>query len=344
MQILKGIGLLVFVLSLFSLFSLKAPKGQKAMNGLANAAVATFLVEAVHRYISGSFLNIKFLQEVGSISGDMGGVAAVILVSINMGIKPAYAVIAGVAVGGYGIIPGFIAGYIIGLIGPILEKKLPEGLDIILGAIILAPLARIIALGVDPIVNLTLLNIGNVISITAEQSPYIMGFCLGGIMKIICTSPLSAMALTAMLGLKGLAMGIASIACIGGAFSDGMVIKKLKLGNLTNVIGVILEPLTQADIVTTNPVPIYCSNFFAGGIAGIAAAYFNIINNAPGTAAPIPGLLVPFAFNEPKNVLFAVLIGILGGVTCGFIGSTIFDKIKFNLFKQKENSKKLQVQ
>ena len=42
-------------------------------------------------------------------------------------------------------------------------------------------------------------------------------------MKMICTSPLSSMALTAMLGLTGLPMGIACIACVGGAFTNGMI-------------------------------------------------------------------------------------------------------------------------
>ena len=158
--IVRGIGLLILTLVLFSLFSLKMPKGQKAMSGLANAAVATFLVEAIHKYISGDLLNINFLSTVGSSSGSMGGVAAVILVGINMGINPIYAVVAGVAVSGYGILPGFIAGYIVALFAPYIEKKLPEGLDIIVGALLIAPIARLIALGVDPVVNATLINIG----------------------------------------------------------------------------------------------------------------------------------------------------------------------------------------
>ncbi|CAM2854455.1 PTS sugar transporter subunit IIC [Hathewaya histolytica] len=330
--IIKGIGLLVFTLVLFSIFSLKMPKGQKAMSGLADAAVATFLIEAIHKYISGNLLHIDFLGKVGATSGSLGGVAAVILVSINMGASPIYAVAAGVAVGGYGILPGFIAGYIVGFIAPILEKKLPEGLDVILGALILAPLARGIAFAMDPIVNATLINIGEMISVAADQSPLVMGFLLGGIMKMICTSPLSSMALTAMLGLKGLAMGIAAIACVGGSFTNGIVFHRLKLGNRSNVIAVMLEPLTQADIVTTNAIPIYCSNFFGGGLAGLAAAYFKIINNAPGTASPIPGLLAPFGFNEPKNVIMAVILGAIGGSIAGFIGSTVFKS-----FTKKEN-------
>lgn len=44
---------------------------------------------------------------------------------------------------------------------------------------------------------------------------------------------------------------------------------------------------------------IFFSDFIGGGLAGIVAAKFGIINNAPGTAAPIPGLLAPFGFIHP---------------------------------------------
>ena len=134
------------------------------------------------------------------------------------------------------------------------------------------------------------------------------------------------MALTAMLGLNGLAMGIAAIACVGGSFTNGIIFKRLKLGDKSNVIAVMLEPLTQANIITANPIPIYCSNFFGGGLAGISAAAFGIINNAPGTASPIPGLLAPFAFNSPLNVVGALIFAILGGSLAGYVGSIVFKK------------------
>lgn len=326
LTIISGVGLLLLTLAGFSLFSLKMPKGQAAMSGMANAAIATFLIEAVHRYITGDLFNLKFFQDLGTTAGSLGGVAAAITVPISMGVNPVLAVVAGAALGGYGILPGFIAGYMIGLIAPIIEKKLPEGLNIIAGALIIAPLARIIALLVDPVVNSTLVKIGQTISAAAEQSPLVMGFLLGGIMKMICTSPLSSMALTAMLGLDGLAMGIASIACVGGSFTNGLIFKRLKLGDKSNVIAVMLEPLTQASIITANPIPIYCSNFFGGGLAGMGAAALGIINNAPGTASPIPGLLAPFAFNPPLKVLVALGLAIMGGCLAGFVGSIIFKK------------------
>ena len=84
--ILSGIGLLLLTLAGFSLFSLKMPKGQMAMSGMANAAIATFLVEAVHKYISGDLLGLEFFRVVGATSGNLGGVAAAIMVPISMGV------------------------------------------------------------------------------------------------------------------------------------------------------------------------------------------------------------------------------------------------------------------
>lgn len=326
MTILQGVGLLLLTLAGFSLFSMKAPKGSEAMSGLANAAIASFLVEAVHHYITGDLLGIEFFQTLGVTSGSLSGVAAGIAVPLAMGANPVLAVAAGLACGGYGILPGFIAGYVTGLVAPVLEEKLPEGLDVIAGALLIAPAARYIAIFVDPYVNATLMKIGGTITAAAEQSPLVMGFLLGGIMKMICTSPLSSMALTAMLGLKGLAMGIAAIACVGGSFTNGLIFSRLKLGDKSNVLAVMLEPLTQAPIITKNPIPIYGSNFFGGGFAGMAAAALHIVNNAPGTASPIPGLIAPFAFNDPKKVVLALVLAIAGGTCAGLLGSMVFKK------------------
>ena len=322
MAVISGLGLLLVTLAAFSLFSMKAPKGSEAMSGMASAAVATFLVEAVHRYISGDLLGVSFLGEVGSTAGSLGGVA----VPIMMGVNPVYAVVAGAALGGYGILPGFIAGYVVGFVAPLLEKYLPTGLDVIVGALCVAPLARGIAYISDPVVNAAMEHIGSMITAATDQSPVLMGFMLGGLMKMICTSPLSSMALTAMLGLTGLPMGIACIACVGGAFTNGMIFKMLKLGDKSSTIAVMVEPLTQAHIVTKHPIPIYGSNFFGGGIAGIGASLLGIVCNAPGTASPIPGLIAPFAFNSPVKVILALAIGVAGGTLAGYVGGHIFKK------------------
>ena len=324
-----GIGALLLTLAGFSLFSLKFPRGDKAMEGLADAAVATFLVEAIFMYICGDFVGIPFLREVGAASGGMGAVAAAALVGLSMGTHPVYAIASAAAVAGFGILPGFIAAYFLHFIMKKTVKYLPAGLDVIIGTLMAAGIARGIAAFVDPAVNKVISTIGDSISIATGQSPIMMGFILGGLMKMICTSPLSSMALTAMLGLTGLPMGIAAIACFGGSFTNALIFKRLKFGDNSKVLAVMLEPLTQADIITKHPVPIYGSNFFGGAFAGVAAAVLGIVNNAPGTASPIPGMLAPFAFNPPIKVLLALAFAAIGGIVAGFVGSIVFRKLGF---------------
>ena len=324
-----GIGALLFTLAGFSFFSMKCPKGDKAMSGLADAAVATFLVEAVFKYICGDFLGIPFLGDVGTVAGGMGSVAAAILVGLAMGTRPLFAVASAVSVSGTGILSGFLAAYFLYFFIEKVIRKMPAGLDMIAGALVTAAAGRGIALMADPVVNRIISIIGDAISIATGQSPILMGFILGGLMKMICTSPLSSMALTAMLGLKGLPMGIAAIACVGGSFTNGIIFKRLKLGDNSRALAVMLEPLTQAEIVTKNPLPIYGSNFFGGALSGVAAAVLGIVNNAPGTASPIPGLLVPFAFNDPIKVIVALAFAVLGGCAAGLVGSAVFLKLGY---------------
>ena len=72
MEFLKGIGALLLTLAAFSVFSLKFPRGDKAMGGLADAAVATFLVEAIFSwpgigsYISNSITTMDYPAIIGS--------------------------------------------------------------------------------------------------------------------------------------------------------------------------------------------------------------------------------------------------------------------------------------
>lgn len=328
MELIKGISLLLLALSFFSIFSLKAPNGQKAMGGLANAAVATFLVEALHKFISGNMLGIDFLGNVGEIVGSMGGVASGALVMLALGINPVYALATGLALFGMGILEGFIVGYTLSFLVPLIEKHLPEGIDVIAGVLIVAPVGRLIAEVVSPLVTSTLYSLGGMILEASNQSPIFMGLLLGGLMKMICTSPLSSMALTAILGLTGLPMGIACIACFGGTFANGITFYRLKLGNKSKTASMMMEPLTQADIVTANPVPIFTSSFAGGALAGLSAAYFNIVSNAPGTASPIPGLLTPFAFNPASDVIMALIFAMIGGIIGGLLISTLFVYIR----------------
>ncbi len=328
MQILIGTILLLLVLGLFTLFSYKAPNGMKAMGALANAACASFLVEAFHAAFFGDVLNITFLQGVGTANGSLGGVAAGILVPLALGVSPAYAVLVGLTCSGFGILPGFIAGYLISYVIKFFEKKIPAGLDLIVIIVIAAPLARLIATIMSPIVDATLLNIGQVLLSSTTASPILMGIILGGIITVVATAPLSSMALTAMLGLTGVPMAIGALAVFGSSFLNFVFFKKMKFGSKKDTIAVAIEPLTQADLISANPIPVYVTNFMGGALSGIIVALMGLTNMTPGTATPIAGFAVMFAYNPPVQVLIAATGCIIVSIFSGFLGYKIFKNYK----------------
>ena len=328
MEIVKGVVLLLIVLAGFSLFSLKAPKGMKAMGALAGAATASFLVEAFQYYVGGDLLGFAFLKDVGAAAGSMGGVAAAALVPIALGVNPTYAILVGVSVAGFGILPGFLAGYALSFIVPQIEKRVPQGLDLIVTICFAAPLARAIAMFSSPLVNSTLLNIGGILESASHASPILMGIILGGIITVVATAPLSSMALTAMLGLTGTPMAIGALSVMGSSFMNGVFFHRMGFGDKKTTIAVAIEPLTQADIISANPIPVYVTNFIGGAIAGVIVALYGLVNQATGTATPIAGLMVMYGFNHPMVVTKVALMCAAAGIFAGWLGSIIFKNYK----------------
>ena len=72
-----------------------------------------------------------------------------------------------------------------------------------------------------------------------------MGIILGGIITVVGT-PLSSMALTALLGLTGVPMAIGAMVAFSSAFMNGTLFHRLKLGDRKSTISVSIEPLSQA--------------------------------------------------------------------------------------------------
>ncbi|TGV04961.1 PTS sugar transporter subunit IIC, partial [Mesorhizobium sp. M8A.F.Ca.ET.173.01.1.1] len=130
------------------------------------------------KYVGGDLLGIPFLGQLGEAAGGLGGVAAAGLVALAMGVSPVYAFVIAVACGNMDLLPGFVAGYIASFGMKWIERKFPDGLDLIGSIIIIAPITRIIAVGVAPVVDATLLQIGNIIKESTTSSPVLMGIVL----------------------------------------------------------------------------------------------------------------------------------------------------------------------
>ena len=297
------------------------------MGALANAACASFLVEAFHDSLFGQQMGIEFLQSVGMANGSLGGVAAGILVPLALGVSPAYAVLVGLTVSGFGILPGFIAGYLISFVVKFLEKKVPAGLDLIVIILVAAPLTRGIAMVMDPVIKSTLLQIGTVLIQAQETSPIIMGLILGGLITVVATAPLSSMALTSIIGLTGVPMGIGALAVFGSAFMNYVFFEKMKLGTKKDSIAVAIEPLTQADLISANPIPVYVTNFIGGGLSGIIVAMMGITVSTPGLATQIAGFAVSVAENGMKGLIAAIACAVVS-IIAGYIGYFMFKNYK----------------
>ena len=322
-DILMGTGLLLVVLALFTLFSYKAPHGMKAMGALANAACASFLVEAFHFSLFGQQIGIKFLEQVGASNGSLGGVAAAILVPLALGVSPVYSVLVGLTVSGFGILPGFIAGYLVSFVVKFLEKKVPAGLDLIVIILVASPITRGIAQIAAPIVDNTLMQIGQVLIQASDSSPVIMGLILGGLITVVATAPLSSMALTSIINLTGVPMAVGALAVFGSSFMNYVFFSKMKFGSKKDTISVAIEPLTQSDIISANPLPVYVTNFIGGAMSGIIVAVMGLSIDTPGLATPIAGFAVTVGQNGPRALIAAagcICVSILGA----FIGYAIF--------------------
>ncbi|MGG7060590.1 PTS sugar transporter subunit IIC, partial [Clostridium tertium] len=141
----------------------------------------------------------------------------------------------------------------------------PAGLDLIVIILVAAPLSRAIAMGMDPVVNGTLKQIGQVLiqasSGSGLASQIIMGIILGGIITVVATAPLSSMALTAIISLTGTPMAIGALAVFGSSFMNFVFFSKMKFGSKKDTISVAIEPLTQSDIISANPIPVFVTNF-----------------------------------------------------------------------------------
>ena len=62
-------------------------------------------------YAIGGVFDIKFLQDIGDLAGSLSGIAVGILTCLNLGVAPVFAVIVGLVLHDFKLLPAFIAAY-----------------------------------------------------------------------------------------------------------------------------------------------------------------------------------------------------------------------------------------
>lgn len=326
MDVLIGTIALLVILALFSLFTFKAPSGSKAMSALADAAVASFLVEALIGSVLGDMFGLAIFQNIGILAGSLSGIAANALVAIALKVQPGYALMMALPLAEFGILPGFIAGYLVSFLARYFQEKIPSGINLLAIIFIATPLNYFVAGLIAPGVDGVLLSVGSILESAQSQSPIIMGVILGAVLTVTSTAPLSSMALTAIMGLTGQPMGIGAMAIFGSGFLNYTFFRNMGLTTPQETISVAIEALTKAHVISANPIPVYTTNLVYGGIAGIVVALSGIINNSPGTASVVAGIASTFAWNDPILVIIVGAIVAVIGVVVGYLSSLAFKK------------------
>lgn len=183
-------------------------------------------------------------------------------------------------IGMFNILSGLVAGYTMYWILKLIEKYAPAGLDLLLSLIIAAPLAAGLALVGGNLIAPLLGKIGQTIETATNMTPIPMAIVIGGFLTIVGTSPLSSMALAVAIQLQGSAMAVGSIAAMGSSFMNGMLFAKMKYGDNKTTIACAIEPLSQADLISLNPISVYVTNFIGGATTGLLTVIYgiNILN------------------------------------------------------------------
>lgn len=334
MNIVLGVGTLVVVLIIMTLFLKFAPYGKEGLQALSGAACATFLPQAFLSYAIGGIFHISFLQTIGDLMGGLGGIAVGILTCINLGVSPVFAVIVGLVLKDFSLLPAFIAAYITAFLIKLIEKKVPDGLDLITVILIAPALVFGLATLINPTITAILNQIANAVNSVGDSSPYSLAIILGLIIPVISMTPLSSMVLASILGLTGLPMAIGAITCTGASFVNFTLFNILKIGQKPNRFAVFIEPLTQIDLIVKYAPVLYGTNALIGMFNACIIAFSGLVINVTGMATPMAGAIVLFGFNDPiTSILTIVAVAITSTILAFIIGKLIkkFDLLHLHI-------------
>ncbi|MCE5090900.1 PTS sugar transporter subunit IIC [Staphylococcus devriesei] len=334
MNIVLGVGTLVVVLIIMTLFLKFAPYGKEGLQALSGAACATFLPQAFLSYAIGGIFHISFLQTIGDLMGGLGGIAVGILTCINLGVSPVFAVIVGLVLKDFSLLPAFIAAYITAFLIKLIEKKVPDGLDLITVILIAPALVFGLATLINPTITAILNQIANAVNSVGDSSPYSLAIILGLIIPVTSMTPLSSMVLASILGLTGLPMAIGAITCTGASFVNFTLFNILKIGQKPNRFAVFIEPLTQIDLIVKYAPVLYGTNALIGMFNACIIAFSGLVINVTGMATPMAGAIVLFGFNDPiTSILTIVAVAITSTILAFIIGKLIkkFDLLHLHI-------------
>lgn len=214
--------------------------------------------------------------------------------------------------------PGEPLGAFIAALAGIYAGRMVSGktkVDIIITPLISILSGSAVGLLIGPTISKAMTMIGEVINISTQQQPFIMGILVSVLMGIVLTLPISSAALGIILNLSGIAAGAATVGCcanmigfavasyrenkVNGLFAQGLGTSMLQIGNIMK------KPIVWLPAILTSAI-----------LGPVSTMLFQMTNNATGSGMGTAGLVGQITTFQtmvaegvaPEVVLFEIIL------------------------------------
>ena len=345
----------------------------KTMNGMAYGLFSTLIIGTIigtigNFFPNGGFIN-AFLTSISTILKMLTGIGIGLGIAWSLKIDGLKMICASVA-GGiaayfskikiWELIPSIIdkscfeyfknAGFAVGdplsiyivviltvlLMGIVLKNKTPVDIIIIpMFSLMVASIISIIVCG--PVSYITTI-VGTFVNEATDYQPFIMGIIISVIMGMALTAPISSAAITATLGLSGLAGGASVIGCCVQML--GFAVMSRKDNNIGTVISIgIGTSMLQFKNILKKPI-IWLPTIIVSAILGpIGTCLFKLKCNSVGAGMGTSGLVGIVGtideMNGLQNSWLAILLLLIAlPIVLVYVCDILFRK--FNLIKEED--------
>lgn len=310
----------------------------EGLSGMATGLFATLIIGTIIQQIGGLFPGVvgELLFVIGKVAASVTGVGIgcgvavrlkesplVIMSAATCGMVGAFAskILAGSVLVDGNIVyagPGEPLGAFIASIAGIYMGRLVSGktkVDIIITPLLSILAGSVVGLLLGPPISKAMVFIGELINMSTQQQPLIMGVLVSVLMGMLLTLPISSAALGIILNLSGVAAGAATVGCCANMI--GFAVASYRENKVNGLLaqGLGTSMLQIANIVK-KPV-IWLPAILTSAILGpISTMVFHMTNNATGSGMGTAGLVGQITTFQtmvgegaaPRIVLFNILL------------------------------------
>lgn len=285
----------------------------EGLSGMATGLFATLIIGTIIQQIGGLIPGVigEMLFVTGKIAASVTGVGIgcgvavrfkesplVIMSAATCGMMGAFAskILSGSVLVDGNIVyagPGEPLGAFIAALAGIYMGRLVSGktkVDIIITPLLSILTGSAVGLLLGPPISKAMTVIGEIINISTQQQPLLMGILVSVLMGIVLTLPISSAALGIILNLSGVAAGAATVGCcanmvgfavasyrenkVNGLLAQGLGTSMLQIGNIMK------KPVIWLPAIITSAI-----------LGPISTMVFHMTNNSTGSGMGTAGLV-----------------------------------------------------